>query len=168
MDFRLEKWTQIYIDDFMNSTNDPHLSDNLCETLPYPMDIAFAQEYIRERMFNSEERQMCRAILVDGHAIGGIDVIFGNGIFSRSAELSVWIAEKYRGHGIGSQVITKMCKEVFKNYNIMRIESHPYSNHSSACSALRKAGFSHEGTIHSAIFKNGMFYDYEIFAILYQ
>lgn len=166
MDFTLTKWNQSYIDDFMLSTDDPHLSDNLCESLPYPMDIAFAQEYIRERMFNSEERQMCRAVLVDGHAVGGVDVIFGSGVFERSAELSLWIAKPYRGQGLGSAVIRKICDEIFWNYNIIRIESHPYCHHEIACAALSKAGFMHEGTVHSAIYKDGSFHDYEIFAVI--
>ncbi len=165
-DFTLEKWQAAYIDDFLKSTDDPHLSDNLCETLPYPMDAAFAMEYIRERMFNSEERQSCRAVVVDGHAIGGVDVIFGSGVFGKGAELSIWLAKQYRGQGIGSKVIKRMCEDIFANYDIIRIESHPYSNHIAAAMALRSAGFKHEGTVHSAIFKNNTSYDYEIFAIL--
>ncbi len=165
-EFTLEKWKQNYIDDFLESTDDPHLSDNLCETLPYPMDTAFAMEYIRERMFNSEERQICRAVMVDGHVVGGVDIIFGNGIFSKSAELSIWLAKSYRGKGLGSMVIKSICEKTFENYDIIRIESHPYSNHTAASLALKNAGFKHEGTIHSAIFKNGKSYDYEIFAIL--
>ncbi len=165
-DFTLEKWRQNYIDDFLSSTDDPHLSDNLCETLPYPMDTAFAMEYIRERMFNSEERQICRAIMVDGHAVGGVDVIFSSGLFSRSAELSIWLAKPYRGQGLGGRVIKKICEDTFDNYDILRIESHPYSNHIAAAQALRTAGFKHEGTVRSAIFKNNTTYDYEIFSIL--
>ena len=31
MEFKLEKWQANYIDDFMAATDDPNLSDNLCE-----------------------------------------------------------------------------------------------------------------------------------------
>ena len=63
-------------------------------------------------------------------------------------------------------VIKSICEKTFENYDIIRIESHPYSNHTAASLALKNAGFKHEGTIRSAIFKNGKSYDYEIFAIL--
>lgn len=164
MEFRLEKWQANYIDDFMTATDDPHLSDKLCETLPYPMDIAYAHEYIRERMFNSEERQICRAVIVDGHAVGSVDVVFGTGVFAKGGELSIWLAKPYRLQGLGAEVIRAISDMVFDEYDIIRIESHPYVNHAVASAALKKAGFSHEGTIHSAIFKNGSVYDYDVYA----
>ena len=166
MDFVLEKWQARYLDDFMRSTDDPHLSDNLCESLPYPMDVAFAAEYIRERMFNNEQQQVCRAILVNGRIAGGIDVLKRSGLFSRSADLSVWIAKEYRGQGLGTAVIKHMCRYVFENYDIIRIEGHPYSNHKPAIAVLKRSGFIHEGTVHSAIYKNGRAYDYELYAMI--
>ncbi len=166
MDFVLEKWQTGYLDDFIKSTNDPHLSDNLCENLPYPMDVAFAAEYIRGRMLNNEQHQVCRAIVVDGRIAGGIDVLMGSGLFSKSAEISVWIAKDYRGQGLGTDVIKHMCRFVFENYDVIRIEGHPYSSHKPAIAALKKSGFIHEGTVHSAIFKGGSTYDYEIYAMI--
>lgn len=166
MEFTLEKWQSKYLDDFIAATDDPHLSDNLCENLPYPMDKAFALEYIKERMLNNESRQMCRAITVDGHAVGGADIILGSGVFSRSAELSIWLAKPYRGQGLGAAVISRICKNAFEQYDIIRIESHPYSDHKEAAAALHSAGFTHEGTIRRAIFKNDIAYDYDIYALL--
>ena len=166
MDFKLEKWQANYIDDFMNATDDPHLSDNLCETLPYPMDIAFAHEYIRERMFNSEERQICRAVVIDGHAIGSVDVVFGTGVYAKGGELTIWLAKPYRLQGLGAEVIRAICDHVFKEYDIIRIEAHPYVSHVVAAAALSKAGFSLEGTIRSAIFKNDRMYDYDVYALI--
>ena len=164
MEFKLEKWQANYIDDFMAATDDPNLSDNLCETMPYPMDVAYAHEYIRERMFNSEERQICRAIIVDGHAVGNVEVMFGEGIYSKTGELSIWLAKPYRLKGLGTEVIRTISARVFDEYDILRIESHPYVSHLIASAALKKAGFFLEGTIHSAIFKDGKSYDYDVYA----
>ena len=166
MDFKLVKWKTNYLDDFIYAMKDPHLSDNMCETLPYPMDTAFAVEYISERMLNSEERQVCRAIQCGGHIIGGVDVVFGNGVYEKSAELSVWIIKEYRCRGLGTAAVSEMCRLCFETYDILRIEARPYSNHIEAVRALKKAGFIHEGTVHNAIFKNNKSYNYEIFALL--
>ncbi|MBR2177041.1 MAG: GNAT family N-acetyltransferase [Clostridia bacterium] len=166
MEFELKKWQASYLDDFMKATDDPHLSDNLFENLPYPMDNAFAVEYIRERILNSEERQVCRAIIADGHAIGGVDILIGTGVFSKSAEISIWLAKEYQAKGLGTEVIKKMCSDVFEKYNIIRIDAHPYANHAPAAAALKKAGFVHEGTVHSAIYKHNRTFDYEIFALV--
>ena len=86
MDFELVKWENKYLHDFIDATSDPHLTDNMCEVLPCPMDTAFAAEYIRERMLNSEECQICRAVVSDGRLVGGVDVIFGTGLFQKNAD----------------------------------------------------------------------------------
>ena len=166
MDFELVKWENKYLHDFIDATSDPHLTDNMCEVLPCPMDTAFAAEYIRERMLNSEECQICRAVVSDGRLVGGVDVIFGTGLFQKNAELSVWIAEDFRGQGLGAYVIAKMCADCFDNYDIIRIEAHPFSDHAQSIAALKKAGFQHEGTMHKAIFKNNRSYDYQVFALV--
>ena len=166
MEYTLEKWQAGYLDDFMEGTDDPHLSDAMCEFFPYPVDTAYAGEYIRERMFNSEEKQMCRAIMVNGKVIGGIDIILGEGVYSKNAELSIWISKGYRGKGIGSAVMNDCCRICFERYDIVRVEGHPFSVNKEAAAALERAGFIHEGTIHSGIFKNGYVHDYEVFAKL--
>ncbi len=166
MEFTLEKWNNSYLEGFITACSDSHLADNMCETMPYPMDSAFAAEYIRERMFNNEERQLCRAVVMGDRLIGSCDVVFGIGVFQKNAELSLWLAKEYRGQGIGSEVISRMCRLCFDSCDIIRIEAHPYSGHMQAKAALEKAGFIHEGIIHSAIFKNDRIYDYDIYALL--
>ena len=150
MDFELVKWENKYLHDFIDATSDPHLTDNMCEVLP----------------LNSEECQICRAVVSDGRLVGGVDVIFGTGLFQKNAELSVWIAEDFRGQGLGASVIAKMCADCFDNYDIIRIEAHPFSDHAQSIAALKKAGFQHEGTMHKAIFKNNRSYDYQVFALV--
>ena len=166
MEFELKKWDLTYLDDFLKATDDPELAENMCENLPYPMDNAFAFEYIKERLLNSEEKQICRAVVIDGHAIGGADVILGSGDFQKSAEISVWLARQYRGKNIGSAVIARICREAFEKFDIVRISAHPLSAHKMVGTALETAGFRHEGTLRKAIFKNGKIYDSEIYAVL--
>ena len=166
MDFTLEKWNNSFLESFISACSDPHLADHMCETLPYPMDTAFAAEYIRERMFNNEERQLCRAVIINDQRVGGSDVVFGSGVFQKNAELSLWIAKDFRGQGLGSRVISEMCRLCFDCCDIIRIEARPYSGHFEARAALEKAGFLHEGTMHKAIFNNNKIYDYDIYALI--
>lgn len=166
MEFELKKWELTYLDDFMKATDDPELAENMCENLPYPMDAAFALEYIKERLLNSEEKQICRAVIVEGHAVGGADVVLGSGGFQKSAEISVWLEKQFRGKNLGSAVIARICKEAFEKFDIVRITAHPFSTHKIVENALEDAGFHHEGTMEKAIFKDGKIYDYEIYAML--
>ena len=166
MEFTLEKWKANYLDDFISAMEDPHLSDNMCDIMPYPMDNAYAVEYIKERMLNSEERQICRAIICDGHAVGGVDVIIGEGVYEKSAELSIWLRKDCRNMGLGAAAIKKMCDLCFETYDVIRIEARPYSEHIQAVKSITKSGMIHEGTVHKAIFKNDRPHDYEIFAMI--
>lgn len=164
MNFELVKWKAEYLEDLFLAVKDEHLSDNLLDSFPCPMDTSFAVEFIKQRMLNSEQKQMCRAILVDGHAVGSVEVIIGSGCFEKSSYISIWIDKRFRRKGIGSEALRRICDMVFEKYQIVRIEAKPYSRDSFGIKALKNAGFVHEGTIRSSIFKNNQIFDCEMFS----
>ena len=92
MDFTLEKWNNSFLESFISACSDPHLADHMCETLPYPMDTAFAAEYIRERMFNNAERQLCRDVIINDQQVGGSDGVVSSGVFQKHTALSLRLA----------------------------------------------------------------------------
>lgn len=165
MDFELKSWEPEYLADLFNATLDRHLSDNLVEPFPCPMDTAFAMEFIKQRMLNSEQKQMCRAIVIDGHAYGSVEILIGNGIFSKCAYISIWLDKQKRGKGLGAASLKKMAEMVFAKYQVYRIEARPYSRDTAVIKALIGAGFVHEGTLRNYIYTNQQIFDCEIFAI---
>ena len=166
--FKLKKWDTDYFDDLMNDMKDRELISCLCEDYPYPFLASHARYFIEQRMFNSEEKQCCRAVEIDGHAVGSVEVIIGSGIHSKKAEIHIWISKEKRGNGIGTEAVREMCRFAFENYDIVRIEARIYINENVSISEkmFRSAGFKYEGTVRNAIFKEGKLYSYKIFSIL--
>lgn len=166
MNFELKKWNFDYVDDVVKFANDKQISENIVDNFSYPATYQEARYYVKQRAMNNEQKQACRAIVIDGHAIGGIDILIGDGIYSKSAEVVIWVAEKYRNQGIGSQVIKQMCNYVFENYGIMRVSARLCSNNDIFIKTLTKVGFKYEGTIRKSVYKNNNYYDYCIYALL--
>lgn len=166
MEFELKKWDFSYIDDVEKYANNKSIIQNLCEPIPFPLLHTHARYYVEQRVLNNEKKQICRAIVADGHAIGSIDLFIGDGIHSKSAELSLWVAVEYQNKGIGTAAIKELCDFAFKNYDIARIFSEPYTDDLISAKILEKAGFNFEGTLKKFIYKNDMFYDCNVYALV--
>lgn len=166
MDIELKKWEFVYADDLEKYLNDCEISKNMREELPYPFMHTDARYYIEQRVFNNEEKQMCRAIIANGHAVGGIDIFIGDDIYSKSGEIFIWVAKPYQNKGIAQQAVKAAVKLAFENYKIVRIFAKPYV-HDIACeNLLKNSGFQLEGIMRKAIYKDEKIYDYNMFAII--
>lgn len=170
MKFELEKWSMKYSDDLMIAMESPELVERLRENYPYPFLSSHARDFIEQRTLKSEEKQYCRVIVVDGHAVGGIEVIIGSGLYAKSGELFVWLTEDFCHRGIGTAAVKQICDEVFEKYDIVRIEARPYIGEDVwiAEKLLWNAGFKYEGTLIDVIYKNDKLYSYKIHSIINQ
>ncbi|MBQ3929012.1 MAG: GNAT family N-acetyltransferase [Clostridia bacterium] len=168
MEFVLDKWKTDYMDDLVEAMQDKKLVDSLKEDYPYPFLDVHAKCYIEQRMMYSEEKQRCRAILLDGKLIGGIEVLIGSGIYSRNADLHIWLKKEYRCRGIGTQAVKQMADSVFSDYDVVRIEAKPYVDENVwiAEKMLHSAGLQYEGTLRNIIFKNGKMHSYKVFSMI--
>ena len=166
MNFELKKWSIDYKNDLIEAFKDGEILKKLPDSYPYPFEEQHAQYYITERIFNSEERQICRAIVADNKVIGGVEIILGTGKFSKTGSLSIWLSKKYRRQGIGSSTVKQLCDTVFNDYGAARVTARVIGYDQITPVFLEYTGFSYEGTIHSAIYENGSFYDYKIYAII--
>ena len=166
MEFELDKWRMNYSDDIVEHFRDRGLTEKMAEKIPQPFLREHARHYIDQRMFNSEEKQYCRAIVCDGRAVGGIDVFIGRGVYSRSAEITIWVAPAYQNKHIGTGAIESLCKEVFTKYSIKRIFARVYSDDEISCRLFAGAGFECEGVLRKSVLRNGELLDQKIYAIV--
>ena len=77
MEFLLDKWDKKYIDDVAFYANNEKIACNLRNAFPNPYTREDARGYVLSCAADSEERQLCRAIVVDGHAVGSIGISWG-------------------------------------------------------------------------------------------
>lgn len=162
----LKEWSLDYSGCIAKYANNKKISDNLRDTFPYPYTKSDADNYIGSCIANGDATQLCRAILVDGMAVGSISVILGKDIFRKSAELGFWLAEEYWGKGIMTKAVRQICDMAFNAYDISRIFAIVFSHNMGSCRVLEKTGFVLEGAMKKGVYKNGRYIDYFMYALV--
>ncbi len=164
--FELRKWRLEDVRDVAHYANNEHIAANLRNVFPYPYTLEDAKAYISSCVENSEERQICRAIIVDGHAVGSIGIFCGSDVYEKSGELGYWLAEEYWKQGIMTEAVKQICREAFEKFDIVRIYAEPFAYNAGSRKVLKKAGFSQEGVIRKGVYKWGKIHDYCIYGLL--
>jgi len=86
---------------------------------------------------------------------------------NRSAEFGIMIGEKeFWNKGYGTRATRLMLQHGFENLNLNRIYLEVFSTNPRAMQAYTAAGFTREGVLRQAIFKNGHYIDEIIMSIL--
>lgn len=166
MKFELRKWNLEDSQDVAYYANNKKIAANLRNVFPYPYILADAEGYIRSCVENSEERQLCRAIVVNGRAAGSVGIFCGTDVYEKSAELGYWLAEEFWGKGIMTEAVKQLCQEAFERFDIVRIYAEPFAYNTDSRRVLEKAGFSLEGIMKKGVCKNGQIHDYCMYALL--
>lgn len=166
MKFELRKWNLEDSQDVAYYANNKKIAANLRNVFPYPYILADAEGYIRSCVENSEERQLCRAIVVNGRAAGSVGIFCGTDVYEKSAELGYWLAEEFWGKGIMTEAVKQLCQEAFERFDIVRIYAEPFAYNTGSRRVLEKAGFSLEGIMKKGVCKNGQINDYCMYALL--
>lgn len=166
MDFELRKWKIEDISDIAHYANNEKIAANLRNVFPYPYTLQDAEGYVSSCIKNSEARQICRAIVVNGHAVGSIGVFCGTDVYERSGELGYWLAEEFWRKGIMTEGVKQICQKAFEKFDIVRIYAEPFAHNTGSRRVLKKAGFTLEGIMRKGIYKNGKEYDYCMYGLL--
>lgn len=165
-EFELKKWQMEDVKDVAHYANNERIAANLRNVFPYPYTLEDAEDYVRSCVENTEERQICRAIVVDGKVVGSIGVFCGSDVYERSAEMGYWLAEEFWGQGIMTEAAKRICTQAFEQFDIVRIFAEPYAYNTGSRRVLEKAGFSLEGIMKNGVYKNGKLCDYCMYALI--
>ncbi len=166
MNFELKKWHIEYAQSIAEYANNKNIADNLRNAFPYPYTIDDAINYVSSCTENDETRQVCRAIVADGKAVGSIGIFLKDDVYYRSAEIGYWLGEPFWNKGITSRAIKQLCKIAFEQYDIIRIFAEPFAYNIGSRKALEKAGFALEGIMEKSICKNGKIFDSCLYALI--
>lgn len=165
-DFILRKWRKEDAEVIVKAANNPNIAANLRNTFPYPYTLEDAKWYVEDCISKEGEKQITRAIVVDGKAVGSIGIFVQSDVYEKSGELGYWLSEEYWGRGIVSRAVESLCKEAFDTFDIIRIYAEPYDYNTGSRGVLEKAGFTYEGTMRNGVYKNGKIYSYCMYSIL--
>ena len=104
-DFILRKWQYDDAENISIVANNPNIAKNLRNAFPYPYTIDDAKWYVNDCIFKEGKKQITRAIVVDGKAVGSIGIFIKDDVYEKSAELGYWLAEDYWRKGITSRAV---------------------------------------------------------------
>ncbi len=164
--FMLRKWEEADAKELAAVANNAQIAANLRNRFPHPYSRKDAEQYISSCLASGEQRQLARAIVVDGKARGGITIDVQSDVYEKSAELGYWLAESCWGRGIMTQAVRQICREAFARFEIVRIFAEPFSYNTASQRVLEKAGFTYEGTMRNGVFKNNTVYSYCMYSLL--
>ena len=165
-DFTLRPWREGDENSIARYADNPNIAANLRDVFPWPYRRQDAASFVAACIRSEGKGQLCRAIDVDGAAVGSIGLTRGTDVYRRSGELGYWLAEPLWGRGIMTAAVTAMCREGFEAWDIVRIHAQPFARNLASRRVLEKAGFTLEGTLRQSVYKNGEMLDACIYALL--
>lgn len=154
--FELRKWKKEDAESVAIAANNKAIADNLRNVFPNPYTMDDATWYVNDCIEKADAKQITRAIVVNGKAVGSIGVFIKEDVYEKSAELGYWLAEAYWRKGIMSCAVKEICKDAFTMFDIERIFAEPFERNSGSRGVLEKAGFTYEGTLRNSVYKNGI------------
>ncbi len=115
---------------------------------------------------NEGRGQLCRAIVMDGEAVGSISLTLGSDVYRRSGGAGLLAGRALLGPRAHDRRRPAMCREGFATWDIVRIYAEVYAPNNASHRVLEKAGFTLEGTLRRSVYKNGEMLDSCIYALL--
>lgn len=164
--FTLRPWRRSDAAAVAEAANDPRIAANLRNAFPSPYTLTDAEWYVGGCIAQGEERQLTRAIIIEGKAAGSIGVFRKDDVYEKTAELGYWLARAHWGRGVMTEAVRQLCREAFGRFDILRIFAEPFADNLGSRRVLEKAGFICEGTMRNGVFKNGRVHSYCMYALL--
>lgn len=135
--------------------------------MPYPYTDIDAEQWLSKVAVESLEHNHCRNWAIrtsGGELIGGAGLVdIGK---HEKAEIGYWLAEPYWGRGIMTDVVRCLSNYAFEQYQLRRIYARAFTSNPASARVLEKAGFEHEGTLRSHVFRDGKSYDVAFFGLM--
>jgi ribosomal-protein-alanine N-acetyltransferase len=144
--------------------NNPRVSINLRDRVPYPYTVDDANAFLRDSLDSDPTTNF--AIEVEGRVAGGIGVILHADIYRYSAELGYWLGEEFWGRGIATTAVRGVSDAAFDGYGLHRLFALVFAWNAASMRVLEKAGFVREAVHRDAAYKDGRFVDEVQFARL--
>ena len=168
VEFLLRPWRMEDLSSLVRYANDPGIAANLRDVFPHPYTPQDGAFFLRECLAREGSGQLCRAIELQGQAVGCISVILGGDVYRRSAEIGYWLGRPFWGRGIMTEAVGRICREAFSTFDLVRIYAEPYAENFGSRQVLEKAGFRLEGILRQRVCKQGRLLDSCVYALLRQ
>ena len=135
---------------------------NLRDAFPFPYTMRDAKAFIREA--RRDRRESFFAIVVEGHAVGGIGFSPHRDVERVSAEIGYWLGERFWGRGITTEALKAVTEFAVQTHQLTRVYAVPYEWNPASFRVLEKAGYRLEGRMRRSAIKDGKVIDQLLYA----
>lgn len=156
----LEKTDNVALATLANNRN---IWLNLRNTFPYPYTLEKADTFLESIHNHSDAIRF--AITQHGEFVGMIGLHPQQDVYAKTAELGYWIGEPFWNQGIISEAIPYIISYGFEHSDWVKIFAGVYDYNIASMRVLEKAGFTKEGVLQKAVFKDGKLLDEHRYAI---
>lgn len=142
--------------------NNKKIARNLA-TVPYPYTVKMAKEWIAKNIKEAKKKKpsMVNFVIdIDGEVAGSIGF---HKIEQHKAEIGYWLAQKYWGNGLMTQVVYQICKFGFGELKFKRLWAAVFPWNKASMRVLEKNGFKFEGILRKNTLKHGKLIDDHIY-----
>lgn len=160
--YSLRPFSEKDIPSLAKHANNRKVWENLRDGFPHPYtpeNAAFWIELTQKRTLG-----LSLAICFENECIGGIGIMLGEDVHSRTAELGYWLGEEFWGRGIVSQAVALYTDFVMKEFKLLRVFAEPFDHNLASGRILEKAGFQFEGRLRKNAVKDGIVRDMLMYA----
>ncbi len=166
MKFELRDWKVGDGESIVKYANNASLARNLRDSFPHPYTLDDAHYFIDQCIHRDKSKQLIKAIVIDGEAVGSVGLYVQEDVSRQSALLGTWLGEPFWGKGIMTQAIKRIAQEGFEVLDIVRIYARPFADNVASRRSLEKAGFVLEGISKKGVYKNGIVKDGTVYALV--
>ena len=126
------------------------------------VDLKWFDNYMQSRL----NIVRCAVVTEDNDDILGLVTLADINFINRSATLHLIVGEYAQNKGVGTFAVQEICHHAFFNYGLHRIELNVLVSNQRAIHVYEKCGFIREGLKKEAVFKNGLYVDMAIYALI--
>jgi RimJ/RimL family protein N-acetyltransferase len=167
---------QVHLSEFRASDKDAllaHLNDrdiyDRTLRIPFPYSEKDADDWLAlvAKVTKQQGRPVHWAIRgADDALIGGCGFDGFQVGKSHRAEVGYWLAKPYRGRGLMTAVVQRLCRHAFEEFGLVKVTAHVFTHNPASARVLEKCGFQQEGFLRKHFLKDGRIIDARLFALL--
>ncbi len=156
-----------YAYDIVDGMQDPEVYRNTLK-VPSPYTLQDALDFIGivKEFERKNKVQKDWSVVFEGKMIGGIGLLYEQGVNSHVSEIGYWLHKDFRGKGWMTAIVTAFAKAVFKESDLTKLKATVYSFNKASQRVLQKANFHSEGESLKAYKKDDVFIDAHVYARL--
>lgn len=168
---RLRSWRMEDAEALSALANNHKVWRNLGSGFPHPFSFEDAREWLTGRVREGADDAVAPArnyfaVEWDGKVVGGLGFGRKEKICYKTLSLGYWLGEPFWGRGIMTAAVRHALPYAFALENVARVQAGIFGWNPASARVAEKAGFSFEGRLRNAVFKDGEITDLLYYGIL--